>query len=220
MTDETYMIPVFFHNLKGYDAHIILQYITQEYAPNLINVIQTSSEKFISFQIDNLRFLDSLQFLTASLDVQVNILLADGRDKFFHSTRHYPNSDLVFSKGVYPYEFMDGPEKFLLTELPPIDAFYSSLNEASISTTEYERAQKVSQEFGVKNMREYHDLYLNLDVLLLAKFSKDMHCRLRSGSVSLLHPSRLHIWRMSEIHWTRIRLVYEQRDVSVYRKYD
>ena len=34
MTDESYMIPVFFHNMKGYDAHIILQYITQEYAPN------------------------------------------------------------------------------------------------------------------------------------------------------------------------------------------
>ena len=41
MTDESYMIPVFFHNLKGYDAHIILQYFTQEYAPNSINVIPT-----------------------------------------------------------------------------------------------------------------------------------------------------------------------------------
>ena len=74
-------------------------------------------------------------------------------------TRHYPNSDRVFSKGVYPYEFMDRQEKFLLTELPPIDAFYSSLTEASISITEYERAQKVWQEFGIKNMHEYHDLY-------------------------------------------------------------
>ena len=72
-------------------------------------------------------------------------------------TRHYPNSDLVFSKGVYPYEFMDVPE-FLLTELHPIDAFYSYLTESSISTTEYERAQMVYQEFRIKNMCEYHDL--------------------------------------------------------------
>ena len=63
---------------------------------------------------------------------------------------------------------MDGPEKFLLTELPPIDAFCSSLTEASTSTTEYERAQYVWQEFGIKSRREYHDHYLNLDVLLLA----------------------------------------------------
>ena len=91
---------------------------------------------------------------------------------------------------------MDGPEQFLLTDLPPIDAFYSSLTEASISTTEYERAQKVWKEFGIKNMHAYHDLYLNLDVFLLAvifrKFPKDVHCQLRSVSVSLLHPSRLH----------------------------
>ena len=59
-------------------------------------------------------------------------------------------------------------EKFLLTELPLIDAFYSSFTEASISTTEYERAQKVWQEFDIKNMSEYHDLYLNLDVIVLA----------------------------------------------------
>ena len=82
--------------------------------------------------------------------------------------RHYPNSDLVFSKDVYPYEFMDGPEKFLLTELPRIDAFCSSLAEAWTSSAEYERAQKIWQEFCIKNMREYHELYLNLDVLLLA----------------------------------------------------
>ena len=73
----------------------------------------------------------------------VENVIADERDKFFHMTRHYPNSDLFFSKSVYPYEFMDGPEKFLLTELPPMDAFCSSLTEASISTTEYERAQKI-----------------------------------------------------------------------------
>ena len=60
------------------------------------------------------------------------------------------------------------PEKFLLIELPPIDKLYSSLTKVLISTTEYERAQKVWQEYCIKNMREYHDLYLNLDVLLLA----------------------------------------------------
>ena len=103
--------------------------------------------------------MDSLQFLTASLDVLVNNLIADGRDNFFIRRHITPTLSLSFSKGVYPYEFMNGAEKFLLTELPPIEAFYSSLTEASISTTDYERAQKVWQEFGIKNMHEYHDLY-------------------------------------------------------------
>ena len=63
---------------------------------------------------------------------------------------------------------MDGRDKFLLTDLPPIDAFYSSLSEETVAPEEYERAQKVWREFNFEDMQKYHDLYLNLDVLLLA----------------------------------------------------
>ena len=48
-----------------YDSHLIMQYVSREYAPNSIEVIPTTSAKFLSFQIGNLRFFDSLQFLTA-----------------------------------------------------------------------------------------------------------------------------------------------------------
>ena len=126
MTEDSYMIPVLFHNLKGYDFHLIMQYITREYASSSIDVIPTSWEKFLSFQIGNLRFHDSLQFLTIFLDTLVLSLTADGKDKFSHIARHYPDSDLVFAKGNYPYEYMDGRDTVLVTELPPIDAFYSS----------------------------------------------------------------------------------------------
>ena len=78
MTEDSYMIPVIVHNLKGYDSHLILQYVTPEYAPNSIDVIPTISEKFLTF--GNLRFLDRLQFLTASLDTLVQSLAADGRE--------------------------------------------------------------------------------------------------------------------------------------------
>ena len=147
------MIPVIFYNLKGDDSHLIMQCVTHEYAPNSIGVVPTTSEKFLSFQIGNLRFLDSLQFLTASLDTLVQSLAADDRDKFRHIARHYPDSELVFAKRNYPYEYMDGRDKFLLTELPPIDVFYSSLSEETITPEEYERAQKVWREFNIKNMQ-------------------------------------------------------------------
>ena len=137
------MTGIIFHNLNGYDSHLIMQYVSREYAPNSIDVIPTTSEKFLSVQIGNLRFLDSLQFLTASLDTLVQSLAADGTDKFSHTARHYPNSELVFSKGNYPYVYMDGRDTFLLTELPSIDAFYSSLSEETITPEEYERDQKV-----------------------------------------------------------------------------
>ena len=168
MTEDSYMIPVIFHNLKGYDSNLIMQYITREYAPRSINVIPTSSEKLLSFQIGNLCFLDSLQFLTASLNTLIESLAADGNDKFSLTARHYPDTDLVFAKGNYPYEYMDGRDTFLFTDLPPIDTFYSSLSEETITPEEYDRAQKVWRKFGIENMQQYHDLYLNLDILLLA----------------------------------------------------
>ena len=93
MTEDSYMIPVIFHNLKGYDSHLFLQYVTRDYAPTSIDVIPTSSEKFLSFEIGNKRFLDSLQFLTASLDTLIQSLTVDGTDKFSHTARHYPDSD-------------------------------------------------------------------------------------------------------------------------------
>ena len=83
-----------------------MQYVTREYAPKSIDVIPTTSEKFLSFQIGNLRFNDSLQLITASLDTLVQSFAADGRDKFSHTAWHYPDSDLVFAKGNYPYEYM------------------------------------------------------------------------------------------------------------------
>ena len=67
---------------------------------------------------------------------------------------------------------MDGRDKFLLNDLPPIDAFYSSLSEETITLGEYERAQTVWREFNIENMQQYHDLYMNLDVLLLAEVLK------------------------------------------------
>merc|ERR1712105_47155 len=53
-------------------------------------------------------------------------------------------------------------------QLPPIEEFYSHLNEEGISEDDYEHAKTVWKNFKIKSMRDYHDLYLESDVLLLA----------------------------------------------------
>ena len=58
--------------------------------------------------------------------------------------------------------------KLSATSLPPKDAFYSQLYKSGISDEDYVHAQKVWEAFGCKTMRDYHDLYLKTDVLLLA----------------------------------------------------
>ena len=126
------MIPVIFHNSKGYDSHLIMQCFTR-YA----------TEKFHSFPIGILRLVYRLPLLTASLDTLVQSLAADRKDKFILTARHYPDSDLGSTKGNYLYEYVDGRDKLKLTTLPSIDAFYSSLTEETITLVEYERDQKV-----------------------------------------------------------------------------
>ena len=63
---------------------------------------------------------------------------------------------------------MDSWDRFKETSLPSIKCFYSNLNMSGVSDTDYEHACSVWREFGIRNMGEYHDLYLRTDVILLA----------------------------------------------------
>ena len=75
---------------------------------------------------------------------------------------------LLLRKGVYPYEYMDDWNKFNENELPLKEEFYSNLNMSNISDKEYEYAKKVWNTLNIKNLGEYHDLYVQLDTALLA----------------------------------------------------
>ena len=46
-------------------------------------------------------------------------------------------------KGVYPYEFMDGFDKFEKKQLPKKASFFSRLNQEKVTDENYQRAQKV-----------------------------------------------------------------------------
>ena len=62
--------------------------------------------------------------------------------------------------------------KFKETQLPLKKAFHSKLNMSDISDENYEHAQRVWKEFDMKNLGEYHDLYLKTDVILLSNVFK------------------------------------------------
>ena len=70
-------------------------------------------------------------------------LTLDGYDKFVHTTRWMKHHSLLYSKGIYPYEYMDGPDRFNESQLPPKSSFYSKLTENGISEEEYAKAQRI-----------------------------------------------------------------------------
>jgi hypothetical protein len=114
-----------------------------------------------------LRFIDSFKFLSSSLDKLSKNLR---KDQFFELSKYFSKEhlDLVTRKLAYPYEYMDSPEKYLETQLPPIEKFYISLNNESVSQEEYENAQEIWDKFKIKNLQEFTSLYNKIDVLLLA----------------------------------------------------
>ena len=75
---------------------------------------------------------------------------------------------LLLRKGVYPYEHMDSWERFNETSLPDKKAFYSELNLEDITDEDYAHTQKMFEELSLKNLGDYHDLYVQCDTLMLA----------------------------------------------------
>ncbi|CAB4416066.1 unnamed protein product [Rhizophagus irregularis] len=165
-------IPVIFHNLSGYDGHIIMQEIGAMECEDDIDPIPYNMEKYMAFKLGSLRFIDSLQFMKSSLDKLASNLGAEkcraqecsnpqhlwridaGRcfahPENFKITRSQIPPELLeiyLKKGVYPYEYMNDWKKFEKTSLPPKGAFYSKLNETHINDKEYEYAHRYIPEF-------------------------------------------------------------------------
>ena len=115
---------------------------------------------------NNLTFIDSFQFMSSSLDKLVSNL---PKDAFKYTSEQFKHNrlNLMIRKGVYPYDFMDSFNKFS-EKLPSKEEFYSQLNDQHISEEDYQHAKNVWDVFNLKNMGQYHDLYLKSDILLLA----------------------------------------------------
>jgi len=83
---------------------------------------------------------------------------------------------------------MTGPEQFQETQLPSIDCFYDNLKNDPLIPEEYERAKAIWDQFGIRTLREYHDLYLKMDVLLLADvFENFREAAFREHKLDCLH---------------------------------
>ena len=74
----------------------------------------------------------------------------------------------MLGKDVYPYEHINEWEKSNERSLPEKNDFYNNLNMENITDTDYMHAKRCCNGFEIKNLGEYHDLYLKSDELLLA----------------------------------------------------
>ena len=154
------ILAVIFHNLQGYDSHLFIKQLAK--VSGDLSCIPSTEEKYISFPKKikvgeyfsrkkgtifpikfEIRFIDSFKFLQTSLANLVSNL----QPKFFKNLNRVieENTSLLTRKGGY-----------------------SKLYDEHISDEDYQHAIKVWDTFNCKTLKDYHDLYLKSDVLLLA----------------------------------------------------
>ena len=171
-------IPIIFHNGMKYDNSILLNGMSK-FKP-IINCIGITSEKFKSIEFkfkefytdDNgeaheikskysLKVIDSLNFLIGSLDnLSINL-----NNKYETKREFKDKFELINKKMNFPYEWIN-EENLNNKELPKIKDFYSSIKLETVSE-EYNKIKEIYHKLEFKNIKDYLDTYLKLDIALL-----------------------------------------------------
>ena len=176
------VLPVIFHNFKGYDSHIIIKGGLAQMKNSKFDVIAQTREKFMAMTVKvpvdktkenktiffDIKFLDSFQFMASSL-----ASLANNLDQFPATEtlrKEYPNltNEIIKRKGVFPYAYFNKLSKLDKTCLPSIEKFKNDLSGEDCSPDEYHHAQLAWNQFHCKTFGDYMTAYLKLDVFLLA----------------------------------------------------
>ena len=142
-------------------------------ARSLSNLVDNLAEG-----IHKIKYKDCDCFFECGINKDRSSKIDEKLKKKVKSTFKFSSNDinkyvLLLIKGVYLYEYIDEWEKFNETTLPEEEQFYSNLNMEDITDEDYILAKRVCKDFEIKDLGEYHDLYLKSDTLLLADVFKN-----------------------------------------------
>ena len=106
-----------FHNFKGYDGHLLMQAVSR--VQGEIKCIQNNTEKYLSFSLGNLRFINRVNFLLSCLD---SLVKGSDPQSFKITEKRHKDEEkrtLLLHKGIYyPYEYMECFERFGKAKFP------------------------------------------------------------------------------------------------------
>ena len=123
------VLPVFGFNSAKYDINLIKSYLL----PILINernmepTVIKKANQFVSFKFVDVQLLDIMNFLGGATSL----------DSFLKACK---TSE---TKGFFPHEWFDCPQKMNNSELPPYDAIFSKLRNVNPLEKDYSDYQKI-----------------------------------------------------------------------------
>ena len=107
------VLPVFGFNSAKYDINLIKSYLLPIFIneSNMEPIVNKKVKRIVSFNFGVVQLLDNLNFLGGATSL----------DSFLKA---YKTAE---TKGFFPYEWFECPQKMKNSEFPPYDAFFSKL---------------------------------------------------------------------------------------------
>lgn len=241
-------IPVFFHNGRGYDNHLIIEEVLKRVVKNAsemcerknyseikkqnivkrgIRPLAESGEKFKTFRYRHYAFKDTFMFMNSSLSSLAGKLTESQftytRKAFSRGKKGSEMMKLMTRKGLFPYEYFDNTSKLMLDKLPHREAFYSKLTDTHISEEDYADALKIWKYNKCKTFEDYLKVYLKTDIKVLV----DVFENFRNSSLSDsrgLDPA--HFISIASLSWStflhqlngEIGLIYDAEILNIFKR--
>ncbi|CAG8833454.1 34665_t:CDS:2, partial [Racocetra persica] len=163
-----------------------------------IVLIANNSEQYIIFSVGQLQFIDSLKFSLPGLAKIAENLRDEKKGqtktpeqlaKYFPIMSKFISPhllSLLTRKGIFLYQWLTSKNKFKETQLPPRKDFNSNLDGVNyceqgceskeyeyekiytITQKDYDFAHTVWKETACKTFGDYNDIYLKMDIFILA----------------------------------------------------
>ena len=105
-----YLISVFAHSSQNFDQSFLIRALQNLDNKIPFSCLRRNSNKFISLQIGSFIFKDSYLFLDKSLDYLTGTI--NGNDRISLKQEFGENYQLLFKKGIYPYDYFDNTKKY------------------------------------------------------------------------------------------------------------
>ena len=170
---HTSFVPILFHNFSGYDCHLIFEKLfnmatEKNIKTNENDIIDKSSEKYISVKIGCLKFLDSYRFLDTSLD-NLSLTLTS----FPSLDINGMEDDLFKRKLAYPCEKGNNIESFYKPLKLGREDYFSTLEQSYPDLEEMMKTQAIIVKSKITILKELTMLKLKNDVFFInRKFPK------------------------------------------------
>ena len=124
------VLPVFGFNSAKYDINLIKSYLCCPFSSMrgiLELIVIKEANQFVSFRFGDIQLLDIMNFLGGATSL----------DSFLKACK---TSE---TKGFFPYEWIDCPQKINNSEPPPYDAFFGKLRNVNPLEKDYSDFQKL-----------------------------------------------------------------------------